>query len=466
MAQEGGKQQNTAYGVFVQACWAQHKRQYPDELIHKEIEEFNKQCSVWWYNLSEQERERFQEMADRSNAQQALQQSYTTHVNNANTIHTNSSLVQNAVSSTSAGGIPSFGSSFTYSDYGIQGAGGQVVNAVVDQTGTVLNYSTNSAPGQMVQQRTVMGQVQHRPGQQVVQQQGKGGKPMKDPNAPKKPLSAYFLFSQEERLKVKAEFPDYSITEVAKELGRRWAQIDPAIKQSYEQRYQESRRQYEQALQAYKPQKKKKDPNAPKQPLSAYFLFSQEERLKVKAEHPNYSICEIAKELGRRWADMNPEVKQHYQQKAEEGRQKYDQEMAAYRQDNRFEDPKPKRDPTMPKQPLSSYFLFSQEERLKVKAENPSYSICECAKELGRRWAVVSPEAKQRFQQMAEQARQKYDQDMAAHRQANPTPPAVAQNTNQNTAPTSKLPGTTVPQPGGPGYAALTGSDYGSFLLQ
>ena len=58
----------------------------------------------------------------------------------------------------------------------------------------------------------------------------------------------------------------------------------------------------------------------------------------------------------------------------------------------------------MPKQPLSSYFLFSQEERLKVKAENPSYSICECAKELGRRWAVVSPEAKQRFQQMAEQA--------------------------------------------------------------
>merc|ERR1711881_476159 len=315
--------------------WAQYKRQYPDELIHKEIEEFNKQCSVWWYNLSEQERERFQEMADRSNAQQALQTaSYTTNVNNTHTIHSNSALVQNAVSSTSAGGIPSFGSSFNYSDYGIQGAGGQVVNAVVDQTGTVLNYSTNTAPGQMIQQRTVMGQVQQRPGQQIVQQQTKGGKPMKDPNAPKKPLSAYFLFSQDERLKVKAEFPDYSITEVAKELGRRWATIDPAIKQSYEQRYQESRRQYEQALQAYKPQKKKKDPNAPKQPLSAYFLFSQEERLKVKNEHPSYSICEVAKELGKRWADMAPEVKQRYQQMAEEGRQKYDQDMAAYRQGN------------------------------------------------------------------------------------------------------------------------------------
>merc|ERR1712007_383027 len=142
--------------------------------------------------------------------------------------------------------------------------------------------------------------------------------------------------------------------------------------------------------------------------------------LKVKAEHPNYSICEIAKELGRRWADMNPEVKQHYQQKAEEGRQKYDQEMAAYRQDNRFEDPKPKRDP-----------------------------------------------------KMAKQARQKYDQEMAAYRQANPTPPVQPMaNANQagTGASTSKLPGTvptTVPQPGGAaGYAALSGSDYSSFLLQ
>merc|ERR1712012_1406556 len=58
-------------------------------------------------------------------------------------------------------------------------------------------------------------------------QQGK--KPIKDPNAPKKPLSAYFLFSQDERLKVKAEFPDYSITEVAKELGRRWLRLIPLL---------------------------------------------------------------------------------------------------------------------------------------------------------------------------------------------------------------------------------------------
>ena len=252
-------------------------------------------------------------------------------MNNQQTLQqANATVVQNAVSSTSAGGIPSFGSSFTYTtDYGQ--ATGQVVS-VVDTSGQVINYSTTNAQGQqLIQQRSVMGG-----GVQVVQRASQPmkpvGKPIKDPNAPKKPLSAYFLYSQEERLKVKDEFPDYSITEVAKELGRRWATLDPGLQHSYEQRYHDSRKDYETALNAYKPQKKKKDPNAPKQPLSAYFLFSQEERLKVKNQNPSYSICEIAKELGRRWAEMSPEVKQRYQQMAEEGRQKYDQDMASYRQ--------------------------------------------------------------------------------------------------------------------------------------
>ena len=209
---------------------------------------------------------------------------------------------------------------------------GQVVNAVVDPTGQVLNYSTNPGAGQTIVRQVQ--QVVHQPQKVVAAANSKvNQKPIKDPNAPKKPLSAYFLFSQEERLKVKAENPDYSITEVAKELGKRWATLNPDIKNSYEQRYQDARRVYESEMNNYKP-KKKKDPNAPKQPLSAYFIFSTEERLKVKEENPTYSICEVAKELGRRWAEMDPAVKQRYQARAEEERQKYDNDMANYRQGN------------------------------------------------------------------------------------------------------------------------------------
>merc|ERR1712038_2200938 len=222
--------------------------------------------------------------ADRSNAQQAaINQAYTAQVQTNNIVTTvqqqNTGAQQMIVTNAASGSsIPSFGSSFSgNTDYYIQGGQqGQVVNAVVDNTGQVLNYSTN-ASGQ-----TIVRQV----GGQVPQANSKiNQKPIKDPNAPKKPLSAYFLFSQEERLKVKAENPDYSITEVAKELGKRWATLDPTIKNSYEQRYQDARKVYESEMNTYKP-KKKKDPNAPKQPLSAYFIFSTEERLKVKEENP------------------------------------------------------------------------------------------------------------------------------------------------------------------------------------
>merc|ERR1711988_383876 len=109
--------------------------------------------------------------------------------------------------------------------------------------------------GGQVQQ---VAQIQQQKVGQVPQANSKiNQKPIKDPNAPKKPLSAYFLFSQEERLKVKAENPDYSITEVAKELGKRWATLDPTIKNSYEQRYQDARKVYESEMNSYKPKKKK-----------------------------------------------------------------------------------------------------------------------------------------------------------------------------------------------------------------
>merc|ERR1711974_154279 len=148
--------------------------------------------------------------------------------------------------------------------------------------------------------------------------------------------SAYFLFSQDERLKVKAEFADYSIVEVAKELGRRWATIDPGLKQQYEQRYQAAKKVFDQEM----PQKKKKDPNAPKQPLSSYFIFSEQERQKIKNDNPNIPLTELGKELGRRWAKIDPSLKAKYQAQAEEARQKYDVEMAAYRQ-GRFRHPDP-----------------------------------------------------------------------------------------------------------------------------
>ena len=103
--------------------------------------------------------------------------------------------------------------------------------------------------------------------------------------------------------------------------------------------------------------------------------------------------------------------------------------------------------------------MFSREERVKVKAENPFMSFGEIAKELGRRWAVLQPNLKQRYQHEAEQKKQKNDQEMAAYRKAHPVTPLATSNANPNPARSSL-------GQAGASYVALSGNDLNSFLLQ
>ena len=41
--------------------------------------------------------------------------------------------------------------------------------------------------------------------------------------------------------------------------------------------------------------KKEKDPNAPKRPMSAYFLFMGDKRAEVREKNPDFKIGDIAK---------------------------------------------------------------------------------------------------------------------------------------------------------------------------
>ena len=141
--------------------------------------------------------------------------------------------------------------------------------------------------------------------------------------APRKPLSAYFLWCVEERRKVAAELGNLSPTMVSKELGRRWSLVEPDTKARFEELAVEERRRYTEAMRSYKPSaefmqrvkaaqgpvKKIKDPNAPKRPASAYLLWCGEERARVKAELGPLPTPEMTKELLKRWLAVEPETR-------------------------------------------------------------------------------------------------------------------------------------------------------------
>jgi len=85
---------------------------------------------------------------------------------------------------------------------------------------------------------------------------GKGGRGKqrrhKDPNAPKRSLSAFFWFCNDERPKIKGANPEFGIGEIAKVLGRLWGEVDPALKNKYKAMADRDKARYEREMAAYK----------------------------------------------------------------------------------------------------------------------------------------------------------------------------------------------------------------------
>ena len=66
-----------------------------------------------------------------------------------------------------------------------------------------------------------------------------------------------------------------------------------------------------------KKKKKKRDPAAPKHPLSAYIFFTTDFRERVKLEIGSDDVTKVARQLGLLWKDMDELARRPYQEKAD-----------------------------------------------------------------------------------------------------------------------------------------------------
>ncbi|KAA0052918.1 HMG1/2-like protein-like [Cucumis melo var. makuwa] len=74
-----------------------------------------------------------------------------------------------------------------------------------------------------------------------------------------------------------------------------------------------------------------KDPNKPKRPASAFFVFMEEFRKQYKKEHPNNkSVAAVGKAGGDKWKSMSDAEKAPYINKAEKRKTEYNKSMQAY----------------------------------------------------------------------------------------------------------------------------------------
>ncbi|XP_051117805.1 HMG1/2-like protein isoform X2 [Andrographis paniculata] len=85
---------------------------------------------------------------------------------------------------------------------------------------------------------------------------------------------------------------------------------------------------------AKKPAKKaktEKDPNKPKRPASAFFVFMEEFRKTYKEKHPNNkSVAAVGKAGGDKWKSMSDAEKGPYIARADKRRAEYEKKLQAY----------------------------------------------------------------------------------------------------------------------------------------
>ncbi|PZC82490.1 hypothetical protein B5X24_HaOG210239 [Helicoverpa armigera] len=215
---------------------------------------------------------------------------------------------------------------------------------------------------------------------------------------PEKALSAYDFFAKEERLKLKEKNPNYPMEDMDKEIDKLWKEADFKTKAKYGRLAGIDRARYLREYESYvytkydlefddegnliedcdlasdevqtgtseeeqnspdtadqddsvdpqnqKPEDppvcdnepEKNDPKWSMRPQTAFFWFCNEERSKVKASHPNYSVVEIAKEMAKRWKDADSETKAKFERIAEYDRKRYGQETEVVKKRKKVDD--------------------------------------------------------------------------------------------------------------------------------
>lgn len=161
-------------------------------------------------------------------------------------------------------------------------------------------------------------------------------KKKKDPNAPKRASTAWIFYTTETRPKVHDENPDKKMTELTTIMSEMWRNLTDEDKEPYRIMEGNDRKRYKQEKEEYDSnsdtnsdsnsdsdtKKKKKDPNAPKRNINAFFHFGKV----IRAKDPDVKYTASA--LKKLWTELDD--KSEFQELANSDKERYIKEKEEY----------------------------------------------------------------------------------------------------------------------------------------
>jgi len=250
----------------------------------------------------------------------------------------------------------------------------------------------------------------------------------KDPQRPKRGMSAFMIYSNEVRTEVKLANPGLAFGDVAREIARLWADLPFERKEHYGRLSEEDRRRYEVDMKDYTAPptpkdklRKFRDPHRPKRGMSAFMIFSNEVRSRVKADNPSLAFGDVAREIARIWKESPLDVHQRFTRLADEDRSRYEMQMADYRPPPPVVDEARRRKKRAggmgePRRPRSPFMMYCQIERPGLKETNPHARMADLTAALAERWKSMTDVEKVPYVHLAANDKSRYDDESADHR--------------------------------------------------
>ena len=157
-------------------------------------------------------------------------------------------------------------------------------------------------------------------------------------NRVKKPKGArnpYVLFSMDKREELKDEGLEFD--DMTRRLGQEWKKVSAKDRKKYEKAAAKDKVRHEEEMKKFREEhpeqdsskkaKRVKKPGEPKGARNAYIFYNEDERSKVKADHPDMAPTDVMRELGKRWNTLDSKGKSKYEELAANDKKRHDKEM-------------------------------------------------------------------------------------------------------------------------------------------
>lgn len=151
--------------------------------------------------------------------------------------------------------------------------------------------------------------------------------------------------------------------------------------------------------------KKVKDLNAPKKPLTSFFKFSRDNKAEILKSNPGIKSTEVSKIAGKMWKALDSEEKEKYDQEYKKGYDIYREKF------NEYKGIKPK-DPNIPVKPLTQFLKYCEENRKILKKENPNLKPGEISTLLSNKWKELDEDKKEIYKENYEKELKIYKKEL------------------------------------------------------